>query len=667
MTANNEIPGKQIDTGTAQGQVVELDAIGLPAVDGSQLLNVTSANVVGADGTGSGNGDDIQIKSGDSGPSGGDGGTTRVYGGDALGNDYGGNVVLYAGNGLSSGGTGGVVQIYGGDGDSSGAVEINGGNATGPASNPGSPVQITGGAGYNTGAGGRVDIYGGSSTSGAGGNIIVRAGPSGAATSGGQVKIYGGVAGSSGTGGNILLQGTDGGASAGGGGDITMRCGDGIAGGTIGGVVYLEPGSGTSSDGHIEINGPAGGGNTAEVRFQEAPTSGLNYVSLQAPASVPSDAKLILPTTVGLPGQALVSDGNNPANLTWASFGATVPVGTIVPYGGSTPPAGWLLCDGSSVDSVVYPDLFNAIGTTYGNPGGGFFNLPDLRGRTAIGSGTGDAPDATAHALGQKTGTETHTLSVTQIPSHNHPGSSVLSDAHTHSLSITVNSDAHTHTLSINSDNHSHSGTADAVGNHNHGISWNTNATGSGDNEIISWDGVADGVTGPGGAHSHTLSINSDSHSHTGTALSDSHNHTASGTALSDSHSHTLSLASQGNGLSHPNMQPYLAVNYIILAIPPVSPMGVLQANNAGSPYSILPSVQIVVVDASAGPVTLNLHAVAADRSNPLYIKRKDATGNAVTVDADTTETIDGALTQPVTGQYTVLGLVHDGVEWWII
>jgi len=59
---------------------------------------------------------------------------------------------------------------------------------------------------------------------------------------------------------------------------------------------------------------------------------------------------------------------------------AGIPVGTLFPFAGdvSTPPTGFLACDGSAVSRTMYPDLFSAIGTTYG-PGDGSttFNLPD--------------------------------------------------------------------------------------------------------------------------------------------------------------------------------------------------------------------------------------------------------------------------------------------------
>jgi microcystin-dependent protein len=61
-----------------------------------------------------------------------------------------------------------------------------------------------------------------------------------------------------------------------------------------------------------------------------------------------------------------------------------------LPYSGATIPVGWLECDGSAVSRTTYADLFAAISTTWGaGDGSTTFNLPDCRGRTAIGAGTG--------------------------------------------------------------------------------------------------------------------------------------------------------------------------------------------------------------------------------------------------------------------------------------
>jgi microcystin-dependent protein len=67
----------------------------------------------------------------------------------------------------------------------------------------------------------------------------------------------------------------------------------------------------------------------------------------------------------------------------------TMPVGALIPYAGPTSPAGWLLCDGSEVQTSEYPLLFSVIRYTYGDEatllGLGTFRLPDFRGRFPLG------------------------------------------------------------------------------------------------------------------------------------------------------------------------------------------------------------------------------------------------------------------------------------------
>ena len=64
--------------------------------------------------------------------------------------------------------------------------------------------------------------------------------------------------------------------------------------------------------------------------------------------------------------------------------------------------------------------LFSLYGTIYGGDGRTTFALPDLRGRSAIGQGTG--PGLPTIAQGTRGGSTSFTLNVTQMPSHNHTG-----------------------------------------------------------------------------------------------------------------------------------------------------------------------------------------------------------------------------------------------------
>lgn len=105
-------------------------------------------------------------------------------------------------------------------------------------------------------------------------------------------------------------------------------------------------------------------------------------------------------------------------------------------------PSGFLECNGAAVSRTTYSDLFAKIGTSWGvGDGSTTFNLPDMRGRSPMGQGTGTG--LSVRTLGQYPGAETHALVTGELPSHNH------SMAHTHDLS-----------------NHTHD-----MGNHTHDIS----------------------------------------------------------------------------------------------------------------------------------------------------------------------------------------------------
>lgn len=67
-----------------------------------------------------------------------------------------------------------------------------------------------------------------------------------------------------------------------------------------------------------------------------------------------------------------------------------VPTASILPYGGSSAPANFLLCDGTAVSRSTYATLFAITSTTYGvGNGSTTFNLPDLRARLPLGAGAG--------------------------------------------------------------------------------------------------------------------------------------------------------------------------------------------------------------------------------------------------------------------------------------
>lgn len=93
-------------------------------------------------------------------------------------------------------------------------------------------------------------------------------------------------------------------------------------------------------------------------------------------------------------------------------------LGTIFLWAGTRIPRGWMACQGQQLEISQYTALFSVIGTTYGGDGRVMFQLPDLRGRLALGAG--DGPGLYPWGLGQRGGTETVTLSEDEMPAHSH-------------------------------------------------------------------------------------------------------------------------------------------------------------------------------------------------------------------------------------------------------
>lgn len=126
-------------------------------------------------------------------------------------------------------------------------------------------------------------------------------------------------------------------------------------------------------------------------------------------------------------------------NRTGASGGGTtIQAGTLVDWAGSFNdlPDGFLLCDGTIYQAVNQPSLFAAIGNIWGGNGISTFAVPNLVDRVKIGAGN-------LYAVGSTGGVSSVTLSVANMPVHNHgvndPGHTHIQDAHAHAQQV-VNS-----------------------------------------------------------------------------------------------------------------------------------------------------------------------------------------------------------------------------------
>ena len=94
-------------------------------------------------------------------------------------------------------------------------------------------------------------------------------------------------------------------------------------------------------------------------------------------------------------------------------------LGEIRMFAGNYAPVNWQLCNGNLLKVADFQTLYSLIGTTYGGDGVNTFGLPDLRGRTPVGTGQGTG--LTNRPMGQYGGESTVALSITQVPSHTHP------------------------------------------------------------------------------------------------------------------------------------------------------------------------------------------------------------------------------------------------------
>ena len=99
-------------------------------------------------------------------------------------------------------------------------------------------------------------------------------------------------------------------------------------------------------------------------------------------------------------------------------------LGSMNVFAGNFAIRGCALAQGQILSITTNTALFSLLGTTYGGDGRTTFGLPDTRGRSVIGPGTG--PGLSPVLLGQRGGNETVTLTEANLPAHSHAATTTL-------------------------------------------------------------------------------------------------------------------------------------------------------------------------------------------------------------------------------------------------
>tara|TARA_R100001509_G_scaffold152924_1_gene113518 strand:- start:894 stop:1472 length:579 start_codon:yes stop_codon:yes gene_type:complete len=148
-----------------------------------------------------------------------------------------------------------------------------------------------------------------------------------------------------------------------------------------------------------------------------------------------------------------------------------VSTGSVIPWGATSIPSGFLECDGSAVSRSTYATLFGVIGTTYGTgDGSSTFNLPNIADNVVVGkspskniASTGGANTvASSGNVGGNSGNTT--LSTSQLPSHSHPATGRAANHQAHAQNNSGGSPRYPNS-------NSNSGNSGGSGAHSHGLS----------------------------------------------------------------------------------------------------------------------------------------------------------------------------------------------------
>ncbi|MDR6982155.1 microcystin-dependent protein [Rheinheimera pacifica] len=192
-------------------------------------------------------------------------------------------------------------------------------------------------------------------------------------------------------------------------------------------------------------------------------------------------------------------------------------IGVIKLFAGNFAPEGYMFCNGQELQVSQYQALYSIIGTNFGGTPPNTFKLPDLRGRVPLGAGA--AVTGTNYPLAQNGGQEAVTLTVAQMPAHNHSATTQPFSADALGISATVNA-----------------GTAGTTTNDPTGAYWGKSP-----------------ASGAVQSQDYTDSKNV-------TMATDAVQVQLSGSVPATG----VNVSVSGNSAAHENRQPFLALNYII-------------------------------------------------------------------------------------------------------
>ena len=97
------------------------------------------------------------------------------------------------------------------------------------------------------------------------------------------------------------------------------------------------------------------------------------------------------------------------------------------------------------------------------------------------------------------------------------------------------------------------------------------------------------------------------------------------------------------------------------------NPLSLAKVSTTTTPYTATSADDVILIDATAGAKTVNLPAAAGASEKVYIIKKTDSSFNAVTIDPNASETIDGSTTTTINTQFESITIQSDGTNWQLL